>query len=478
MNTMTPTKTAIPPGIASPDQVETRLGMLNFFDGFPDDATVQKLYDNHDFQRAVQAYLLAIPAVNQAAMRRALLQWGPANSTMPIWEDRVFPRTVGLTFNTSTTYCWMWIDLHEGPLVAEVPPGVLGAINDHWYRWVVDIGLTGPDKGQGGKYLILPPGYDGEVPGGYVVVRPNAYEMFMAWRTFPDETGDLQPQVKVTKAITKVYALSQADNPPAMKFVNISPEPFVTVGPGDYQFWDLLNGVVQSEPPSTADTVTLGFFASIGIEHGKPFAPDARMKEILTEAAAVGDATARALTYRMRDKDAYYYEGSAWRTAYLGGYSFERNGIKLLDSSAQFFFYATGTTPAMEAKMVGSGSQYALGFVDAEGRPLDGGRTYRLHVAANVPVNNFWSVIAYDNQTRSFLQTDQTWPSVTSKDKDFSANDDGSVDVYFGPERPAGARNYIQTLPAKGWNAIFRLYGPLEPWFDKTWRLSEFERLD
>ena len=116
---------------------------------FSDDATVEKLYDNLDFQRAVQAYLLAIPAVNQAAMRKALLQWGPANTTMPIWEDRVYPRTIGLTFNTSTPYAWMWIDLHNGPLVVEVPPGVLGAVNDHWYRWVVDVGLTGPDKGKG-----------------------------------------------------------------------------------------------------------------------------------------------------------------------------------------------------------------------------------------------------------------------------------------------------------------------------------------
>ena len=177
----------------------------------------------------------------------------------------------------------------------------------------------------------------------------------------------------------------------------------------------------------------------------------------------------------MRDQEAFYYEGSAWRTAYLGGYAFERNGIRLFDSAAQFFFYATGTTPAMEAKMVGSGSQYALAFVDADGQPMNGARTYRLHVPANVPVNNFWSVIAYDNQTRSFLQTDQTWPSVTSKDKDFHTNPDGSVDVYFAPERPEGARNFIQTLPNKGWNAIFRLYGPLEPWFDKTWRLGEIE---
>jgi hypothetical protein len=470
--------TDIPAGIAAPDKVETRLGTLKFFDGFPDDATVEKLYDNLDYQRAVQAYLLAIPAVNQAAMRKALLQWGPANTTMPIWEDLVFPRTVGLTFNTSTPYCWMWIDLHDGPLVAEVPPGVLGAFNDHWYRWVVDVGVTGPDKGKGGKYLILPPRYEGEVPEGYFVARAQAYEMFLAWRTFPDKTGDLKPAVQLTKERTKVYPLSQATNPPPMKFVNLSPEPFVTVGPGDYQFWELLNSVVQSEPPYTGDSVTLGFFASIGIEHGKPFAPDARMKKILTDAAAVGDATARALTYRMREKEAYYNEGSAWRTGFLGGYNFERNGIKLLDSASQFYFYATGVTPAMEAKMVGSGSQYAAAFVDAKGRPLDGSRTYRLHVPAKVPINNFWSVIAYDNQTRSFLQTDQTWPSVTGKDKDLYTNDDGSVDVYFAPERPKGARNFIQTIPTKGWNTLFRLYGPLEPWFDKTWRLGEIELVE
>jgi hypothetical protein len=471
-------QTPLPPGIAIPDEVETRLGTLKFFDGFPSDDTVQKLYDNLDFQRAVQAYLLAIPAVNQAAMRKALLTWGPANTTMPIWEDLVFPRTVGLTFNTSTPYAWMWIDLHGGPIVAEVPPGVLGAINDHWYRWVVDVGVTGPDKGKGGKYLILPPRYEGEVPEGYIVTRAQSYEMFLAFRTFPDEKGDLKPHVALTKQKTKVYPLAKADKPPEMKFVNISPEPFVTVGPGDYQFWELLNGVVQSEPPYTSDPVILGFLASIGIEHGKPFAPDERMKKILTEAALVGDATARALTYQMREKEAFYCEGSAWRTAFLGGYNFEKGGIKLLDSSAQYYFYATGVTPAMEAKMVGSGSQYALAFKDARGQPLNGSRTYRLHVPAKVPVNNFWSVIAYDNQARSFLQTDQTWPSVTSKDRDFQVNKDGSVDVYFAPEKPEGAKNFIKTIPDKGWNAIFRLYGPLDPWFDKTWRLSEIEPVE
>ena len=150
--------TPIPPGIESPDKVDTSIGMLNFFGGFPDDATVEKLYDNLDFQRAVQAYLLALPAVNQVGNRTAILQMGPVNQTIPIWEQMVDPRTIELTANNNTPYTWFWIDLHNGPLVLEAPPKVLGLVDDVWYHWVADIGITGADKGKGGKYLFLPPG--------------------------------------------------------------------------------------------------------------------------------------------------------------------------------------------------------------------------------------------------------------------------------------------------------------------------------
>jgi hypothetical protein len=467
--------TPIPPGIESPNEVETRLGTLRFSDGFPDTPTVHALFDNLDFQRAVQAYLLALPPVNLAAVRKAVLTWGPANSTMLIWEDLVHPRTVGLTFNTSTSYSVLGVDLREGPLVLEAPPRVLGMADDAWHRWVADIGITGPDQGEGGKYLLLPPDYDGDVPAGYFVVRPRTNGMMLGLRGFLDEHGDPGPAVGVIKAKARAYPLSAVNNPPSLRFVNVSPEPVVTVAPGDYRFWEILNEVVQSEPPESADPVTLGMFASIGIQHGKPFAPDNRMRAILAEAASVGDATARALSYRFRQREAYYYPDSAWRTVFPGGYRFEDKGAAQLDSAAQFFFLAFGVTPAEETKMVGAGSQYAAAFVDATGERLDGGRTYTLHVPPNVPVNNFWSIIAYDTQTRSMPQTKQRWPSVTSQDRDLTTNDDGSVDVYFGPQRPPDGRNWIQTLPGKGWFAAFRLYGPLEPWFDKTWRLPDIQ---
>jgi hypothetical protein len=467
--------TSIPPGIASPEKIKTRLGMLNFFDGFPDNPSVEKLFDNLDFQRAVQAYLLGLAPVSQAANRKGILEMGPANTTVPIFEQMMTPRSIFLTPNNNTPYTWFWLDLRNGPLVLEIPPKVLGLIDDMWYTFVTDLGIMGPDKGSGGKFLLLPPGYKGEVPEGYFIVRLATFSIWVAWRTFL-ENGDPKPGVDTVKKYTRVYPLSQAANPPALNFVNVSHKEFCTVAPADYTFWEYLNQVVQEEPTESVDPITLGFYASIGIEKGKPFSPDARMKKILTEAATVGDATARAIAYRWRLPDGYFYRNSAWRTGFLGGYKFEDNGALILDAYSFFFFYATGITPAMDSKMIGMGSQYMAAFVDAQGNHLDGGKNYTLHLPPNIPVKEFWSVILYDTQTRSMLQTDQKWPAVSSQTKGLLVNKDGSVDIYFGPKAPAGKENnWIQTIPHKGWNTLLRLYGPLKPWFDKTWRPGEIE---
>jgi hypothetical protein len=468
--------TATPPGVASPDKVGTRLGTLKFFDGFPDKATAEKCYDNLDFQRGLQAYLAALPANSVEALRRGITEFGPANQTVLISETLLDSKSLFLTANDNTVYNLVWLDLKDGPLVMEMAPGALGPIDDYWFRWVSDVGVTGPDKGKGGKYLLLPPGYKGKVPEGYFVVRSRTMGNLMFFRTFLKD-GDPKPGVEMVKKRLRIYPLAQSANPPQMKFIDISGKAFSTLAPADFSAFEYVNHVIQSEPTDALDPDTAGVFASIGIEKGKPFAPDARMKKILTDAAAVGDATARTLAYRCRIKEAFYYPDSAWCTPFIGGsYKFEQNGVRLLDAYSFFFFYATGITPAMAAQMVGEGSQYAVAFVDAKGNPLDGSKNYKVHLPPNIPAKDFWSLLVYDNQTRSMLQTDQQYPSVGSQTKGLLVNADGSVDVYFGPKAQQGKENnWVQTVPEKGWNIILRLYGPLEPWFAKTWRPGEIE---
>jgi hypothetical protein len=468
--------TPVAPGVATPDTMDSSIGVLTLKDGFPTAETKEKIWDNLDRSRALQAYLLAIPIVNQAGMRDTLMKFGPVNSTNVIWENLVDPRTVELTANDNTIYSFIWIDTKAGPVVVEIPPKVLGTINDFWYKWVVDVGITGPDKGEGGKYLILPPGYSGEVPEGYIVVRPATYGMWTVFRSFLVD-GKTAPGVEGVKNNLKIYPLAQAANPTPAKLVNASGIASNFVMPTDYSFWELLNTVIQEEPPEGSDPTTLGLFASIGIEKGKAFKPDARMKAILTDAANIGAVSARALALDIRGRDAFFYpeSKSSWRLPFFGGYKFESQpGVANLDGAAFYYFFATGVTPAMEEKMVGRGSQYPWTALDADGKPFDGGRNYKLTLPKDVPVKDFWSVIVYDVQTRSMLQTNQNAPSVSSQNKDVKTNADGSVDVFFGPEAPQGMEsNWVQTIPGKGWFMILRLYGPLEPWFDKSWRPGE-----
>lgn len=468
----------MPPGVAAPDRIESRLGTLELFDGFPSARTAETLFDNLDFQRAVQAYLLAIPAVSQVTSRNAILTLGPVNTVVPFFN--MDARTVELTANDNTTYTWTWIDLSGGPLVVEAPPEVLGGVNDIWFRWVVDVGFTGPDKGRGGKFLFLPPGHAGATPDGYHVVQSPTFNLWCPWRTFR-VNGDSGPGMERTRKFTKIYRLADAGKPaPALNFIDMSGKPFNTVAPTDYSFWELLNQAVQEEPSASLDQIRLGYYQSLGIEKGTPFAPDARMKKILEEAAAVGDATARAIAFHTRGKDSYLYANSAWQYPFVGGYRFQTQPDVLnLDAYIYYYFMATGVTPAMEQKMVGIGSQYAVVARDASGGPLDGGKNYRLRLPPNIPAKEFWSIIVYSNQTRSMLQTNQQYPSVSSQNKNLLVNADGSVDVFFGPAAPAGKENnWVETVPGKGWNAMLRLYGPLESWFDKTWRPGEVERRD
>jgi hypothetical protein len=470
--------TDIPASITTPDVVETSIGTLRFFDGFPDDATVKMVYDNLDFQRGVQVFLTCMPAASAYAFRTGFRTFGTDNQTVLISESLVDSRGLYLTGNTETIYYITWLDTKDGPLVIEIPSGTLGMIDDFWFRYVTDIGPMGPDKGNGGKFLLLPPGYSGDVPDGYFVLPSRTYGHWCFFRVFI-EGGDMQTAIEYAKKKYRAYPLELAANPPAMNFINISGKYINTIHSNDFIFYNEVNQVIQEEPLDAVDPEVRGLLASIGIQKGKTFSPDARMTGILTDAAAFGNATARAIDFSTRDKEAYIYPNSTWKTLFIGNsYNFSPDGVLNLDARTYYYYMATGCSPSTVEKMIGQLSQYIVTEHDVLGQYLDGGKNYHVHLPPNIPAKRFWSLLVYDPQTRSMLQTHQQFPSISSLRKGVVINPDSSVDVWFGPKPPAGKEaNWIQTVPGKGWFLMLRIYGPLEPWFDKTWKPGEIEMI-
>jgi hypothetical protein len=476
--------TPIPEKITTPDRVETRIGTLVFDDGMPTVETAEALWDHLDFLRGVEVFLTCIPAASLEAMHQGMRELGlDACHKVAMADELLDSNPLFLTGNTDTVYASVILDLErDGPTVVEIPPGCgPGTVNDAWFRFVVDMGAPGPDRGAGGSYLIVPPGFDGEVPDGYFVAESPSYVNWLILRGF---LVDGRPDVASTmfREGLRVHPLSAAGAPPPMEFVSLSTRSINTIHANDFEFYEELARVIEREPVAVIDPETRGLLAAIGIEKDKPFAPDERMRAILEDAAAVGNATARAIDFRNRDPEATIYDDRRWITGFVGGdYRWLRDegrGGRHLDARTLFFYLATVNTPAMALEMVGAGSQYAGAMVDADGRALDGATPYRLRLPADVPAKDFWSIVVYDPQTRSELQTGQPFPSRNSERDRLRVNDDGSVDIFFGPEPPDGYEdNWIQTVPGKGWFVLLRLYGPLEAWFDQSWRPGDIERL-
>ena len=466
--------------ISIPDKVDTSIGTLEFFDGVPTDATVATVYDNLDRMRGTQVFLDNVGAVSMYAVRKGLADAGSQGANkIALFEDLLDSQTLVVTANTSTLYAYTFTDLaKDGPTVIEVPPGMLGFLNDAWQRFAGNMGVTGPDKGKGGKYLVVPPGYAGEIPGGYFLLKPPTNRNFMFLRGSIKD--GLKPAVENITSKLRVYPLKDAANPAATEFVNMSNKAFNTVFPSDFSYFEALDQVIQGEPIDAISPEVRGSIAAIGVEKGKPFAPDARMKKLLTEAATLGDATSRAITYHPRIDGVKIYPDdpkSVWSTAFANhNTSFEADGTMGLDARVLYYFNAGGVTPAMATSHAGEGSDYALAVLDSNMQAFDGSKTYKLHLPKDVPVNDFWAVTIYDTQTRSQLQTSQSFPTVGSQSKGMIQNEDGSYDVYFAPEAPKGKEgNWLQTVPGKSWFTILRMYGPLEPWINKTWRPGEIE---
>lgn len=502
--------------LSTPDKVESRIGTLNFRDGAPDAATLAKVYDNLDLTHAVNAFLDTMQGVSIEAIIKGFESVGVKDNEVLLFSDLMDAKSLFLTANADTIYALGTLDLSSGPVVLEVPPRFLGTIDDHWFRWVIDIGAPGPDRGEGGKYLIVPPGYDGPLPdGGYFVAHAQTDRVLWFGRSFLDKGADPKPAADTIRKFTKLYPyepggygtsiatfldakgpLAPLKEPPATVFHEGSGLAFNTVPPSDWSFYEYLNDVVQQEPATALDPELMGQLKAIGIAKGEPFAPDERMKKILTEALAIGNATSRSLLLNPRDPSWFYYPNSAWfNFLFETGYQFETpipeitkegvkpfppTGYRTLDARSNFFYGITGITPAMAMRLPDIGSQYLIASLDANKAYLDGAKTYKVTLPKGIPQGNFWSLTLYDNQTRSMLDTPQRFPRAGSQSfpsPAAEAAEDGSTTVWFAPEQPKGVArgNWIQTDPDKGFFVVLRLYSPLEPFFDKSWRIGEIE---
>jgi hypothetical protein len=420
----------VPKSVLTPDKIETELfGDLEFFDGMPSNETVKKAYDLLDFARGAGAFLNGIPAASVYALLEGFKEAGIKPGGLGIFENLMDARSLFLTANSTTMYCMAELNVKDGPVVAEIPPGVLGPVDDAFFRFVTDIGLTGPDKGKGGKYLFVHRDYKGAIPDGYFVARTPTYRNLFFFRGFV-ENGDLAGTANAIKSRFRMYPLAQADNPPKQIFMDLSGKQFNTVHSNDFNFYEELNAVIQYEPADAFDPELVGQFASIGIKKGQPFNPDARMKKILTAAVAVGNAAARAISFRPRKESAYFYPDRRWTSPFAGGsYEFINNGERVLDDRIFFHYIATGITPAMAAPKPGTGSAYAFTALDADGNYLDGGKTYKVTLPKPIPVNNFWSFMVYSGQHRSMLETDQKLAGLDSNNPSLKPNSDGIYDV-------------------------------------------------
>ncbi|TWT80433.1 hypothetical protein CA13_18500 [Planctomycetes bacterium CA13] len=472
-------KADVPDSISTPDRVSTKyVGELEFRDGFPSDQTVTNVYDYLDTSRAVQVFLSSMPAASIYGLLEGHKKIGcEANHSVGITETLMNARSLWLTPQTTTPYVHGEIDVKNGPVVVELGSPVIGLIDDAYFRYVGDLGVVGPDQGKGGKYLVVGPDFKGEIPDDYFVLKTKTYRQWLLIRIVVTG-GQTQQAVEAFKKTFKIYPLADAANPKPTEFVNLSDKQYNTIHANDAGFFDEINAVIQYEPEDSYDPEIVGLAASIGIKKGQPFEPDDRMKKILKEAAAIGNAASRAILFRPRDEKVFFYPGKRqWYSPLAGGsHEFLDHGARVLDDRVAFHYYATGITPKMTQPKVGTGSVYEIGSTDSNGKALDGGRTYSVTLPAPIPAKNFWSFMVYDNQTRSILETDQKTGGLDSNSAALKLNDDGSATVYFGPQKPEGQEgNWVQTMPGKGYNVLLRLYGPLQPWFDKTWMPGDFE---
>ncbi len=454
---------------------ESSIGPVEYIGGYPTKETAQKFYDELDLQRAVEVYLWALPMASYGAMAEAHYKMGAGDHAVIVADNSGEPQQLILTANQDTIYMSGVLDLAKGPMVLDVPAGLLGTMNNIWQQPLVDIGGPfSPEQNRGGRFLILPPDYNGPMPAvAYHVVKSDTNTVVFYLRAIPLSRDDFPELQKLVRTFRQ-YRLAEAKNPPEMTFISMTGKKADLLTHEGFEFFESLSRYVNANPSRPQDMAMLGMLETLGIAHGREFNPDKRMQEILTAAARKGRAMAEVVAWhpRLPEKSLHPYDKSSWKRLFISADpTFHTPDYLLIDQRSRYGFEAIGTSKSMTVAAPGQGSQYVCVYQDDNGQWLTGDNTFSIQLPKNIPAANFWSLTVYDNHSRSLIQNDQGRATVGTV-HGVVPNADGSVDTYYGPKCPDGVSeaNWIQTKPGVGFFVYLRLYGPLESYFDKTWR--------
>lgn len=458
------------------ETIDTRIGKLqfthDFANGYPTDATVEKLFNEMDFQRAVQVYLWAIPFASMAQWQYAHREQLGAENGQAVFLESYKDRLGGLTYNATTPYVLPFIDLAEGPWVVVMPEAeVRGAAHDMWQIAITR--MTEP-----GKYLFVGPGQgvpkDAEAQG-YRVAKSPSMNLLVGIRLMATDEAQRLADLEAIQ----VYPYAERGNPRPRGYIRPKGKPWMAAAPKGLAYFERLAEWLEKEPVAERDRFFMAMLEPLGIEKGKPFEPTAEQKAILTEAALVGEAMAKANDFSKRLEDAHYMDGSQWEFATVSPPDQRREYYDELDGRAAWFYEAVTNDPAMHGQKTGKGQVYLAAYKDKDGDWLDGGRNYKLKVPADAPAETFWSVTAYEVSTRTLINNKYEVADRSSR-MDLDLNPDGSVDIYFGPDEPEGdkAKNWIPTEAGRAWFPYFRLYSPKPAFLDRSWVLPDIEKAE
>jgi hypothetical protein len=456
------------------------------YDGnFPSEEEAQQLRDELFYHHAIHAYINMQPALNIIGFRDGSeAAFGAGYNVLPIWKDRMDSRAWVPTPNADVIYTMGYLDLKEtGPLVVAAPAGVISMLTDFFQRTITDIGAIGPDRGRGGLYLLLPPDYQGHVPDGYFTFTSSTYNVFLFFRTVmaqgPDGP-DPAPAVAIAEK-TRVYPLWEEEkNLEPMEFPNASGKRINMMYPTDSTYWDKLKAFVDYEPIAAIAPEIRGVLAAIGIIKGEPFEPTDRQKELLEKAVKM---TPRMLLARRvggrSDKRNLYYEDRQYERVWAAATAeYMQESYLDVNQRAGFFQNAFSSAPAMVMRTIDAGSKYPITIRDADGNILNGSHPYKLHIPADIPVKLFWAVTLYNVSDGTMPETPQLSPSRNGYENTV-INEDGSIDLFFGPTQPEGVAdtNWIQTVEGRDFMVAVRLYGTEIDFFDQTWQPDDVVKL-